>query len=66
MQTRNVFLVLIYAVLDVFLGFGHYAIVVPPEFGDTRGFVGGGILPELAHGRLLRNTTNKSRSSFAG
>lgn len=45
----DVLLVLVDAVLDVLLGFGHDAVVVPAELGRDGRLVGGGFLPELAH-----------------
>lgn len=52
-QTGDVLLVLVDAVLDVFLRFGHDPVVVPAELGPTGRLVGGRLLPELAHAGLL-------------
>lgn len=52
-HASDVLLVLVDAVLNVLLGFGHDAVVVPAELGRDGRFVGGGFLPELAHVGLL-------------
>lgn len=63
-QTGDVLLVLVDAVLDVFLRFGHDPVVVPAELGPTSRLVGGRLLPELAHAGLLGHERHDVGNGF--
>lgn len=65
MHTGNVFLVLVDAILDVLLGLGHDAVIVPAELWCNGRFARGSFLPEPAHARLLGSVGSRGTLQVA-